>query len=207
MREDVMFGIRFLRWDVASRRRAETLMEVLLLGAVTALAARVAVPLPGTPVPMTLQVLAVLLAGLLLGGGYGALSQLLYLAAGLAGLPVFASTIGLQALRGPTGGYLIAFPVAAFVAGVLSHRFNHLPGHLLAALSGVVLIHGGGMFWLALWLGVAQNSWGVASLVRAWRLGVAPFVLVDLAKGVLAALIADRGRRFMSPWLRRSDRI
>jgi biotin transporter BioY len=65
------------------------------------------------------------------------------------------------------------------------------------------MIYAGGMLWLALWLAAAEGSWDVTSLARAWRLGVMPFVLVDLAKGVLAALIADRGRRFESLQLRR----
>ncbi|MEA3345397.1 MAG: biotin transporter BioY [Chloroflexota bacterium] len=186
-----MFKIDFLRWEIARIRWVEALMRSLLAGALTALGARIAVPLPGTPVPMTLQVLGVLLAGMILDGKRGALGQLLYLAAGVAGLPVFASTAGPQALLGPTGGYLIAFPAAAFIVGALSHRFNHLAGRLLAALAGVGAIYAGGTLWLALWLGAAEDPWGIA-LARAWRLGAVPFILVDLAKSLLAALIAGR---------------
>jgi len=192
--------------------RIRTLMGVSLLAGLTALGAQIAVPLPGTPVPMTLQVLTVLLSGLLLGAERGALSQVLYLAAGVAGLPVFASTTGLPAILGPTGGYLIAFPAVAFSVGTISRRLNHLPGYLLAAAGGVGVLYAGGVLWLALWLGMAKDPWAmrypvtaIAFLVRAWRLGVMPFVLVDLAKGVLAALVADRGRRHMSLQPRRRE--
>ena len=95
----------------------------VVLGAVlVALAAQVSIPLPGTPVPMTLQPMAVLLVGGLLGARLGALSMILYLAMGAAGLPVFTPTVplvGVARLFGPTGGYLLAYPVAAFAVGAL----------------------------------------------------------------------------------------
>jgi biotin transporter BioY len=93
---------------------------VVLGAAFVALAAQVSVPLPGTPVPMTLQPLAVLLVGGLLGARLGAASMVLYLALGIAGLPVFTPTVpllGIARLLGPTGGYLLAYPVAAFAVG------------------------------------------------------------------------------------------
>src|SRR5213083_3527937 len=95
----------------------------VVLGAVlVALAAQVSVPLPVTPVPMTLQPLAVLLVGGLLGARLGAASMVLYLALGIAGLPVFTPTVpllGIARLLGPTGGYLLAYPVAAYVVGAI----------------------------------------------------------------------------------------
>src|SRR5258708_1930255 len=95
----------------------------VIIGAVlVALAAQVAVPLPGTPVPMTLQPMAVLLVGGLLGARFGALSMILYLAMGAAGLPVFTPTVplfGIARLLGPTGGYLLAYPVAAWAVGAI----------------------------------------------------------------------------------------
>ena len=106
-------------------RRAALGVRVLavVLGAVlVALAAQVAVPLPGTPVPMTLQPMAVLLVGGLLGPRLGALSMILYLAMGAAGLPVFTPTVplvGVARLFGPTGGYLLAYPVAAWAVGTV----------------------------------------------------------------------------------------
>src|SRR5881628_58321 len=100
----------------------------VVLGAlVVAGAAQVSVPLPGTPVPMTLQPMAVLLVGGLLGARLGALSMIVYLAMGAAGLPVFTPTVsvfGVVRLLGPTGGYLLAYPVAAWATGLLV-----TPGH------------------------------------------------------------------------------
>src|ERR1700694_4825858 len=93
----------------------------VVLGAIfVAVAAQVAVPIPGTPVPMTLQPLAVLLVGGLLGARLGALSMILYLAMGIAGLPVFAPTVplvGMARLVGPTGGYLLAHPIRGCAGG------------------------------------------------------------------------------------------
>ncbi len=98
-------------------------VAAVVAGAVlVAAAAQVSVPLPGTPVPMTLQPMAVLLVGGLLGARLGALSMILYLAMGAAGLPVFTPTVpllGVARLLGPTGGYLLAYPLAAWVVGCL----------------------------------------------------------------------------------------
>src|SRR5467141_3284961 len=90
---------------------------------VVAAAAQVAVPLPGTPVPMTLQPMAVLLVGGLLGARLGSLSRMLYLAMGAAGLPVFTPSPlllpGIARLFGQTGGYLLAYPIAAYAVGAI----------------------------------------------------------------------------------------
>src|SRR5258705_7916526 len=96
---------------------------VVLGAAVVALAAQVSIPLPGTPVPMTLQPMAVLLVGGLLGARLGALSMILYLTMGAAGLPVFTPSPlllpGIARLFGQTGGYLLAYPIAAYAVGAL----------------------------------------------------------------------------------------
>src|SRR5687768_10471551 len=91
---------------------------------VLAAASQVAIPLPGTPVPITLQPLVVVLAGLVLGPGAAAASMAMYLVAGAVGLPVFApiGAPGIGRLFGPTGGYLLAYPAAAVVAGLLGWR-------------------------------------------------------------------------------------
>ena len=91
--------------------------RVALMAAVTAVAAQIAVPIP--PVPFTLQVLAVILSGLLLGPRYGALAQAIYVLVGAVGVPVFAEfSGGLGVILGPTGGYLVSYPIAAAVAGL-----------------------------------------------------------------------------------------
>jgi biotin transport system substrate-specific component len=165
----------------------EAAVSILFFAAFTALAARVTIWLPFTPVPVTLQVMAVLLAGLVLGARGGAASQTAYLVAILAGAPLSASGIaGPAALLGPTGGYLLGFVPAAFVVGLLGERLGRLP----AALGGVGLIYLCGTSWLAVYLG--------GDLGRAWLLGTAPFVLPDLGKALLAVATADGGRALLT---------
>ena len=103
------------------------------------MAAKIAVPLPGTPVPFTLQPVAVLLAGALLGASGGFRSQSIYLAAGLVGLPVFAAGGGWAYLLGPTGGYLLAFPLAAWLAGAFADRSRSAASIALGAVVGMGL--------------------------------------------------------------------
>ena len=104
---------------LASRDRRIAVAGVIGFAVALAAASQVAIPVPGTSVPMTLQPLAVVLAGICLGPGAGAASMVLYLAAGAAGLPVFApeGLPGAARLVGPTGGYLLAYPLGAFAAG------------------------------------------------------------------------------------------
>src|SRR5207244_10423173 len=97
----------------------------------------------------------VVLAGLMLGPGFGAASMVLYLAFGAAGVPVFApiGLPGIARFAGPTGGYLIAYPVAAAVAGILAQRFPTLLGRWIAALAGIATLFVGGLPWLAIRVG------------------------------------------------------
>jgi biotin transport system substrate-specific component len=166
-----------------------TLIGVAGFAIALAAASQIAIPLPFTPVPVTLQPLVVVLAGLMLGPTAGAASMVLYLAAGAAGLPVFSplGAPGIARFFGPTGGYLIAYPAAAFVAGVLSRREPSLLGRWLAATAGVVVILFGGVAQLAI---VSQ------SVGRAIVIGLTPFALLDVVKAFIAALIA--GRRLSS---------
>jgi biotin transport system substrate-specific component len=171
-------------------RGVRRVAAVLLFAVATAVGARLAVPVPLSPVPVTLQTLFVLLAGALLGPRLGAASQLAYLGAGVAGLPVFAAGAGVAYLLGPTGGYLLAFPVAAFLAGMVTDRVRG-PGigrglalfGALLLVSFVILL--GGAAWLALATGDPAG---------ALALGVLPFLLGDVLKVALATLLAHRGR-------------
>jgi len=167
-------------------------VAVVLGAIVVAAAAQVSVPLPGTPVPMTLQPMAVLLVGGLLGARLGAFSMILYLAMGAAGLPVFTPTvplIGVARLFGPTGGYLLAYPVAAWAVGALltpGRRPGVSPPEWvragLAVLAGLVLIHLGGLAQLAILTG---------NLSAAARFGTVPFLVGDLLKiAVLVPVLA-----------------
>lgn len=150
------------------------------------LAARVAFPVPGSPVPVTLQDLAAIVLGGALGPVAGTGAVLLYLALGAAGLPVFAAGGGPAYLLGPTAGYLLAFPLAAWVAGRLAGA--GVARHALAAVAGLAVIHAGGVSWLALQAGSAE---------AAVRLGSLPFLATGAVKVVLASgLIAALRPRF-----------
>ena len=142
--------------------------------------ARISVPVPLTPVPGTLQTLAVLLAGAVLGARAGAASQVAYPAMGVAGLPVFALPgAGPAYLLGPTAGYLVGFVPAAFVVGSLlgKDRRRGVALSALVFLLGAATIHACGLAWLSVVLG---------SPSAAVRAGVLPFVFFDLAKVVVA---------------------
>jgi biotin transport system substrate-specific component len=166
--------------------RLTTMGGIALFAAFSALTARVTLPLPFTPVPVTLQVMASLLAGLVLGPRGGAISQLVYLAAVAAGLPLDARGLGPAALFGPTAGYLMGFVPAAFVTGWLAERlWGAWVGAFVAALAGVAVIYACGLAWLAP---------SVGSLGAAWALGAAPFILIDLGKALVAAAVASSGR-------------
>src|SRR2546427_21463 len=161
---------------------ANEAFAVQLGPALVAVAAQVALPLPGAPVPMTLQPLAVLLVGGLLGPSLGAASMILYLALGAVGLPVFTpyGLPGIARLIGPTGGYLLAYPVAAFALGKLSGDRRHRGRIALAGLAGIAPIHLGGVAQLVILTGSAAS---------AVRLGTLPFVIGDLLKLGIAILV------------------
>ncbi len=166
-----------------------TIVGVVGFALALAAASQVAIPLPFTPVPITLQPMIVVLAGLMLGPVAGVASMVLYLAAGAAGLPVFApmGAPGVARFFGPTGGYLIAYPAAAFVAGALGRRVPTLIGRWLAATAGSVVILLGGVAELTILNG---------SLTRALAIGLTPFALLDVVKAFVAAVIAGRGVSF-----------
>lgn len=168
------------------RRPAHVLaIGIVGFGVALALASQIAVQIPGTPVPITLQPLVVVLAGLWLGPVAGAASMALYLVVGATGLPVFSpfGAPGLARFAGPTGGYLIAYPFAAFVAGTLSRRAPSLFGRWLAALAGVAVLLLGGLAQLAIITG---------SVSQALALGIHPFLPLDAVKALVAALLVPR---------------
>jgi biotin transport system substrate-specific component len=154
-----------------------------------ALCAHIVIPLPWTPVPITGQTFGVLLVGILLGARRGALAVVLYLLEGAAGLPVFQPLGGPGYLRfaGPTGGYLIAYPFAAFVTGWLAKRASDAASHLTAPvraallagalLAGEIVIFLGGCAWLATGLHLGWQ--------QAVTLGAIPFVPGELIKMAL----------------------
>jgi biotin transport system substrate-specific component len=164
-------------------------LSVHVLGAVgfaaaLALASQVSVPIPGTPVPITLQPMLVVLAGLWLGPRTAMASMVLFLTAGMAGLPVFTpgGLPGIARLLGPTGGYLLAYPAAAALAGWLGLRARSFAGRTGAAAAGMLTIYVGGLAQLAVLTG---------NLQLAVVIGVLPFVALDMVKALIAAALAS----------------
>jgi len=171
------------------------LLVSLAFAGITAVAAQVAIPLGFTPVPVTLQVLAVILSGLILGGRWGAISQMQYLALGALGMPVFAQwNGGPTAFFGPTAGYLVGFVPAAFVAGWVFEKLGarSRSGAWVAGIAGVCAIYACGAGWLSVWMALFTSTPLTIEAVLA--MGVAPFVGVDLLKAVVASGIATAGR-------------
>lgn len=177
--------------EVVTTLPARRILAVATFTLLTALSAHLSVWLPGMPVPISMQTLVVLLSGMLLGPRLGAAAQTAYITAGAAGLPVFAGGMGLAYLFGPTGGYLLAFPVAAAVAGAVARRAGTDPISRTAALTAAALlatavVYAGG------WAQLAALTGDAAAAVR---LGVLPFLAGDAAKVVIAVILAGRLRR------------
>ena len=166
--------------------------SVAFFAALTAATAQFSVHLPFTQVPVTLQPIVVLLSGLVLGARLGAISQCLYLAAGIAGLPVFALSatlpMGPMRLLGPTGGYLMAYPFAALLVGACAERGldRRWAGAGLAMLLGLAVIYACGVLWLGYFarLGGASAAIGLGP---AYATGIAPFAIADVLKIAVAA--------------------
>jgi len=189
-----------ISWRLPDARRGIRLATVLLVAVLTAAAAQFSVPLPFTQVPFTLQPTIVLLGGLVLGSRLGPASQALYLIAGVVGLPVFAASLTLPPgpfrLLGPTGGYLMVYPLAAFVTGYLAERgFDRsYATSLVAMLAGLAVIYGGGVIWLGLFARVGGDS-AALGLGAAFAAGAAPFVIPDVVKAAAAAALAPTAWR------------
>ena len=154
-------------------------LRVLLFVVATALSARASVRVPFSPVPLTLQVLVVVLSGFVLGARDGLIAQCLHLLAILLGMPAAVGLAGPAAFVGPTAGYVWAFPLAAGLAGWIDHRsasFRPL-WRGLGGILAVAWIYALGMLWLS---GI------VGGLMNAWRLGVVPFIVADALKVTIA---------------------
>ena len=170
---------------LAVRTPRSRALGIVLVAIALALASQIALPLPGTPVPLTLQPFVVILAGLLIGPTNAAAAMILYLVAGAAGAPVFApmGAPGLARLLGPTGGYLLAYPVAAAVSGWLGAGRERFVTRLGAAVAGILVLYAGGLSQLVILTG---------SLATATVMGVLPFAAADLVKAIVAAALSGR---------------
>jgi biotin transport system substrate-specific component len=155
-----------------------------------AVCARVSVPLPFTPVPLTLQNFGVLLVGLSLGSRRGFAALLLYLAEGAAGMPVFsiAGLGGIAQLLGPTGGYLFAYPFVAGIAGLIMERgARTFARAAFASIVGEIVLFAGGIAWLTVY---------THSFALAIRYGLYWFIFAEIIKVMAAAAIASGSQRF-----------
>lgn len=181
--------------DSAATSTAIRIASVLFVTALTAAAAQLAVHLPFTPVPFTLQPTIVLIGGAALGARLGATSQILYLALGAAGVHVFASSPilpqGIARVLGPTGGFLLAYPIAAFVAGWLAERGfdRRYLTSVLAMLAGQATYFIGGVSWLAWFIPAAPGIAGPIGFQAALAAAFYPFILADIGKVLIAAAV------------------
>ena len=172
-------------------RVAANMLLVVGASLFIAIAAQVAIPLPFTPVPLTLQPLAVILVGVTLGSTRGAAAAALYLLEGFSGLPVFAQGHGGAAwLLGATAGYLYSYPFAAYVAGIISER--GWGSSIVRAISGMLLALGviylGGWSWLA----------ALTDARTAFTAGVAPFLVADIVKVAIGAALLPTAQKLIA---------
>ncbi|MBZ5571737.1 MAG: biotin transporter BioY [Acidobacteriia bacterium] len=154
-----------------------------------AICARITLPLPFTPVPLTLQNFGVLLVGLLLGARRGFAALVLYLAEGIVGLPVFSPTGpgGMAQLIGPTGGFLLAYPFVAGTAGwIMESGRKSFARAASASLAAEVVLFAGGLCWLAIL---------THSVAQAVRFGLYWFVFAEVIKIMAAAALASGWHR------------
>jgi biotin transport system substrate-specific component len=189
----------------ATFAKSETLLEVALapldlvrqvglvigFSLLTALAAQVVIPIG--PVPITGQTFAVLLTGTLLGSRLGAMAMIAYLIEGASGLPFFAGgQFGFVHLMGSTGGYLVAFPAAAFITGAFAeHGWDRrfFSAAAAMAIGSIVIIVCG-----CIWFSVLTHT----SIANAARVTVAPFILGDVVKILLAAAVLPSGWKLLN---------
>lgn len=168
------------------------ILSVALFSTLTAIGAHIRIPLPFSPVPITLQTMFTYMAGAFLGSKYGALSQLIYILFGVSGLPIFAGgSAGVSILLGPTGGYLIGFVAGAYIIGKLIEirkRFSFL--WLVCCMAiGTIPIYTLGLIQLMIWMKI--------NVINALIIGVLPFIFGDSLKILIAAYITYRIKRVL----------
>ena len=165
------YAFQAIGYDVRGRNA----LGIVTFAVAAAFSAQIAVPLPWTPVPVTLQPMMVILAGAMLGPRLGAIAMTAYVTFGAMGAPVFSNGgAGLGWLFGPTGGYLLAAPAAAFLVGMIAGRSGQAWRLIAGLLGGVATMYVGGVLQLMAYTGLDVQS--------ALMAGVVPFVIGDLSK-------------------------
>ncbi|QTA37469.1 biotin transporter BioY [Thermosipho ferrireducens] len=166
------------------RKRAKEISLVALFISLMVVGAQISIPIG--PVPITLQVLMLFLTGYILNPKLSFLTELIYLAMGAVGLPVFANfTGGIVHLLGPTGGYLISFPLVAYIVSLSKNR---LSSRIVFGFLALVLLYG---------LGVVVLSFHIKSIVKAFTVGVFPFIPIDIGKMFLAIFITTKLKKII----------
>ena len=161
------------------------LMLAFMFASLTGICAQLVIPLPWTPVPITLQTFAVLLTGVLMGKHWAGISQTMYVGAGAAGVPWFSGFgSGITHLTGPTGGYLIGFIMAAWIIGNLWDSYQGLLPTILMFVGAILLIYACGLIQLYIWLSSLGETPTLFGLLMK---GAIPFIPGDIAKAVAAA--------------------
>ena len=170
------------RWF--EKTRVAAFIEISTMVALTAIAAQIAIYLPFTPVPLTLQTFVVLLGAAALGAQRAAISQFAYLSLALAGLPIMADGKGgLSAVYGATSGYLLGFILASILVGHLANKYstNRFGNVLLSYFLGSIVIYTLGVLGLIIWAKI--------NLYSALAVGVIPFVIGDIFKALAAGVL------------------
>lgn len=160
---------------------------IAMFVAITAVLAQIAIPLPFTTVPITMQIFGVYLSGIILGRDLGFISQIIYLLLGAIGAPVFANfSGGVQCIVGPTGGFLIVFPIITYIVGIISDKKFSVVKSVMILISSMVLLYV---------VGVLQLSFITKmSLNKSIMVGVIPFIPLDTIKIIVAYVVGIKIR-------------
>lgn len=153
-----------------------------MFAAITAILAQIAIPIPFSTVPLTMQVFAVTISGLVLGAKKGFITQFIYVLLGAIGLPVFAQMSGgLGALFGYTGGFIMTFPLMALVVGYVSDKFNSIFPIIISMFLALLITYTFGTLWYSFIAGVEFK--------KGLMVCVVPFILSDIVKVIFASYI------------------
>lgn len=153
-----------------------------MFASITAILAQIAIPLPFSTVPLTMQVFAVTISGVILGAKKGFISQVIYILLGAIGMPVFAQMSGgAGIIFGYTGGFIMAFPLMALLIGCISEKYNSISSIMISMMLALIINYTIGTLWYSFVAGVG--------FMEGFMVCVVPFILIDLVKVGLATTI------------------
>lgn len=168
--------------------KTKELVICSMFAAITAILAQIAIPLPFTTVPLTMQVFAVTITGVILGAKKGFITQLIYILLGIIGVPVFAQMSGgIGVLLGYTGGFIVSFPLMVLVIGYVSDKYNSIFSIILSMILALFITYTLGTFWYSVVAGVKFKEGLIVCVL--------PFVISDLIKVFLATIIGMKAKK------------